>query len=96
MINNNSYIKYEIKKYITSNPLTDKVWEALKFDEDLRKLTKNLNLKEENQAYKNFIEVNKLSEKIIPNTTNKFSDNRIKRKYLNKKIYELYLEYAQK
>lgn len=93
---NNSYIKYEIKKYITSNPLTDKVWEALKFDEDLRKLTKNLNLKEENQAYKYFIEVNNLSDKFIPNTSNKFKDKQIRRKYLNKKIYELYLEYTQK
>lgn len=95
-MNDDYNVFYPVKKYITSNPLTDKVWEALKFDEDLRKLTKNLNLKEENQAYKYFIEVNNLSDKFIPNTSNKFKDKQIRRKYLNKKIYELYIHYTEK
>ena len=78
------------------NAKTDEVYKALRLNEDLRKLIKNLDLKEEKQAYKNFIEVNNLTDKYIPNTSTKFNDKEIRRKELNQRIYEIYKYYNQK
>lgn len=95
---NNDYIKYQAKmnhKY-RSAAKTENLYKALRINEDLRKLTKNLNLKEENQAYKKFIEINNLTDKYIPNSNIKFNDKEIKRKEINKKIYELSRYYNEK
>ncbi|MBS5989761.1 hypothetical protein [Anaerococcus hydrogenalis] len=75
---------------------TDEVYKALRLNEDLRKLTGNLDLKEENQAYKKFIEINNLTDKYIPNCDIKFNDKEIRRKEINKKIYELSRYYNEK
>lgn len=70
--------------------------QSKKLDEYFRKLTGNLDLKEEKQAYKKFIEINNLTGKYIPNTSTKFNDKEIRRKEVNGRIYELTRYYNQK
>lgn len=95
---NNDYIKYQAKinHNYRSAAKTENLYKALRINEDLRKLTGNLDLKEENQAYKKFIEINNLTDKYIPNCDIKFNDKEIRRKEINKKIYELSRYYNEK
>lgn len=95
---NEEYIKYVSSRnyQIMSDAKTEEVYKALRLNEDLRKLTKNLDLKEEKQAYKKFIEINNLTDKYIPNTSTKFNDKQIRRREVNKRIYELSKYYNQK